>query len=182
MADTKTPVSKSEFIRSQSTEKTAKQVVAEAKARGMKFDEAYVYKIRRTASLKKVTTPKKTSTAPPSAAANKSSTVSKADFVRARPTVSPKGIVEQAAAAGIKLGIRYVYNVRGSDKASRKEKPASTVVSLAKKPTSPAAPIVKAVSSSAEVLLRAVAAELGLGRAIDLLQGERARVQSILKG
>jgi hypothetical protein len=35
---------------------------------------------------------------------------------------------------------------------------------------------------SAEDLLKAVAAEIGLGRAIEQLQGERARVRAILRG
>jgi hypothetical protein len=37
-------------------------------------------------------------------------------------------------------------------------------------------------STKAEDLLRAVAAEIGLGRAIELLLGERARVSAILRG
>jgi hypothetical protein len=37
-------------------------------------------------------------------------------------------------------------------------------------------------TSSAEDLLKAVGAEIGLGRAIELLLGERARVHSILRG
>jgi hypothetical protein len=36
-------------------------------------------------------------------------------------------------------------------------------------------------ASSAENLLRAVAAEIGLGRAIELLHGERARTHSLLR-
>lgn len=36
--------------------------------------------------------------------------------------------------------------------------------------------------SSAEDVLRAVAAEVGLGRAIGLLEGERARVHAVLRG
>jgi hypothetical protein len=37
-------------------------------------------------------------------------------------------------------------------------------------------------SPSAETLLRAVAADVGLGRAIELLLGERARVRAFLRG
>jgi hypothetical protein len=39
-----------------------------------------------------------------------------------------------------------------------------------------------ATTSSAEDLLRAVAAELGLGRAVEILEGERARVRAVLEG
>jgi hypothetical protein len=102
---------------------------------------------------------------------------SKADFVRAHPNLSPKEIVEKAAAAGIKLGWRYVYNVRATDKVARKRKRAA-----AKGRTSTPSVTLAASSSSAEDLLRAVAAELGLGRAVEILAQERARVRAILKG
>jgi hypothetical protein len=46
------------------------------------------------------------------------------------------------------------------------------------------APVPRPITStrSAEDLLKAIAAEIGLGRAIDQLQGERARVRAILRG
>jgi len=39
-----------------------------------------------------------------------------------------------------------------------------------------------ATTSSAKERLRAAAAELGLGRAVEILQGERARVRAVLSG
>src|SRR5580658_10178730 len=110
---------------------------------------------------------------------------SKADFVRAHPNLSPKEIVEKAAAAGIKLGWRYVYNVRATDKVARKRKRATAKGRISTPAAANrAAPSVAsaAASSSAEDLLRAVAAELGLGRAVEILARERARVRAILKG
>jgi hypothetical protein len=46
----------------------------------------------------------------------------------------------------------------------------------------PPAATITATITSAEELFRAVAAELGLGRAVEILAGERARVQAVLRG
>jgi hypothetical protein len=40
----------------------------------------------------------------------------------------------------------------------------------------------KRSASSVDDLLRAVAAELGLGRAVEILAGERARIRAVLRG
>jgi hypothetical protein len=40
----------------------------------------------------------------------------------------------------------------------------------------------KSPATKVEDLLRAVAAEIGLGRAIELLQADRARVHAVLRG
>lgn len=167
-------LSKSDFIRTQPTTLSAAEVVSKAKAEGIKLDPVLVYKVRGRSKLKTVAR-KPTSQAPKSAA-------SKADFVRAYPSLSAKEVVEKAKAGGIKLGWRYVYNVRASDKAAKKKtgttKPAtSTTTSV----NGTAPTFTLPAASSTEDLLRAVAAELGLGRAVEILAAERARVQSILK-
>jgi hypothetical protein len=103
----------------------------------------------------------------------------KADFVRSvDPRLSAKDVVAKAKAAGVALTDTYVYNVRGAAKAA---------ASKAAKPAAPArAPVAHAVvksgvsSGSVESLLKAVAAEIGLGRAFEILVGERARVQAVL--
>jgi len=179
------PLSKSEFIRSQPTTLSPAEVVAKAKAAGLKFDTDYVYKARRTA--KAVAPTKPTLPAPKSAAPSKTParTKSKADVVRAYPNLSPKEIVEKAKAAGVKFDVRYVYRVRAMDKTARKAKRAA-VKTTTSTPThangvQPSAAL-SAASSSTEDLLRAVAAELGLGRAVEVLQGERARVTSLIAG
>ena len=105
---------------------------------------------------------------------------SKADFVRSvDPRLSAKGVVAKAKAAGIALTDTYVYNVRGAAKAAASK--------AAAKPAAPAkAPVAHAVAKSGvsagsvESLLKAVAAEIGLGRAFEILVGERARVQAVL--
>jgi hypothetical protein len=110
---------------------------------------------------------------------------SKAGFVRSFPTTSsPKEIVQKAKAAGIKLGTAYVYNVWTRDKAGAQKtksvpKPPASKGKHANgvRPSPPAGG-----HTRVEILLKAVAAEVGLGRAIELLQSERDKVQSILKG
>jgi hypothetical protein len=101
----------------------------------------------------------------------------KADFVRsADPRLSAKDVVAKAKAAGIALTDTYVYNVRGAAKAAAsKAKPAPV-----KAPVAHAVAKSGASAGSVESLLKAVAAEIGLGRAFEILVGERARVQAVL--
>jgi len=104
---------------------------------------------------------------------------SKAAFVRGLPASTPaKDVVEQAKAAGIKLGVSYVYNIRGAAKMAARKKRAAA--------KSPAVSAVAgtgswSLSQHAETLLLAVAAEIGLAHALDLLHAERTRVHSILR-
>jgi len=171
MAAKKTPISKSDFIRNQPAALSAAEVVAKARAAGMTIRPGLVYEVRRTTKAKKVTAKK-------TAAPAKPATTTKADFVRARAHLSPQEIVEDAKAAGIKFDVGYVYNVRGYDKAAGRRSGAARAPAR----QAPAVHRPIATASSAETLLKAVAAEVGLGRAIELLQGERARVHSILRG
>jgi hypothetical protein len=176
----KTTPNKSDFIRAQPATMSPADVIAKGKSEGVKFGRSLVYMVRSAATTKNGVS-KKTSTAPTRTTPPKIAVKSKADFVRAHPSLSAKEVVEKAKAEGIKLGWRYVYNVRTSDKTARKAKRAAkaTTVSVNGAVLSAAPPT---VSSSAEDLLRAIAAELGLGRAVEILEGERARVQSILRG
>jgi hypothetical protein len=170
---------KSDFIRQHASLSTA-DVIAKAKTAGLKVSSSLVYMVRSRAGAKKAVA-KKTS-AKPTAAPSKAApaSVSKADFVRARTHLSPKEIVEDARTAGVKFDAGYVYKVRGYDKTAGKKKRDGAKPRTARA----GAPVPRPITnrSSAEDLLRAVAAEVGLGRAIELLQGERARVHSILRG
>jgi hypothetical protein len=173
-------LSKSDFIRATPATMSAADVVAKGKAQGIKILPGLVYEVRRTAKAKKAV-PQKTSTARTVAAATAKSKVTKADFVRAHANLSPQEIVKKGNAEGVKLGISYVYNVRGSDKkAGRKEMRTAARRSTARKALPVARPIT--TSTKAEDLLRAVAAEVGLGRAIELLEAERARVHAVMRG
>jgi hypothetical protein len=153
----KPTVSKSDFVRSQPSTLSAAEVLAKAKEAGIKLTPQLVYKVRSDAKPK-----------------------SKAAFVRGLPVSTPaKDVVKQAKALGLTLSINYVYNIRGAAKTAAKKKRAAA--------KSPAVNAVmngagSRVSASAESLLKAVAAEIGLGPAIEILQGERARVHVVLRG
>jgi hypothetical protein len=168
-----TSPSKSAFIRAIPFSVSAKDVVAQGKAAGLKIHVNQVYKVRGRAS----TTAKKV------AAKTPARTKSKADFVRARAHLSPKEIVEDSKAEGVKFDASYVYRVRAMDKTARKAKrPATRTTASTIAAVNGAPPNAKLrTTSSVEDLLRAVAAELGLGRALEILQGERARVRAVLR-
>jgi hypothetical protein len=161
----KTALSKSDFIRAQPANLSAAEVVAKAKAEGIKLDRVLVYKVRIRAkggaTAKKASGPKKGGT-------------SKAAFVRGLPSDTPaKEVVAKAKALGLSLSVNYVYNIRGAAKTSAKNRRATTRSAAAV-----SRPI--AGSTAAESLLKAVAAEVGLGRAIEVLSGEHARVRALL--
>jgi hypothetical protein len=175
----KSTVNKSDFIREHPSLSTA-EVVAKGKAAGIKFSTQLVYHVRGGSKAKKRAA-KKGTTAQPSAAPTKAvRTESKADFVRSRSHLSPREIVEDAKIAGLTLNVRYIYNVRKAAKAATKQKRVVKPTPAAK--TTLTNGFRSPASSSAEALLRAVAAEVGLGRAIQLLEAERARVHAILRG
>jgi hypothetical protein len=183
MAVKKTPKkqSKSDFIRQQPASLSAPEVVAKGKAAGIKFTPQLVYKVRGGSTAKKGQA-KKTRMAQPSAAPSKAvPTQSKADFVRSRSHLSPREIVEDARTAGLQLNVKYVYNWRRADAKGATKKRWVVKQTITSKATL-ANGVRSPASSSAETLLRAVAAEVGLGRAIEILAGERARVHSILRG
>jgi hypothetical protein len=173
MAAKKNPVSKSDFIRSQPATLSAAEVVAKAKAQGIKLDPVLVYKVRGRANAKK-SIATKTSTAPKSPAP-----ASKAAFVRAHASLSPKEIVAKGKAEGVKFDVGYVYNIRGYDKTTAKRK--RSVKARAPR-TGASVPRPVTTASSTETLLKAVAAEIGLGRAMEILAGERARVRAVIGG
>jgi len=165
-------LTKSDYIRQQPATLSAAEVVAKAKAEGIRFAPVLVYKVRGRAKAKgkakKTAAPAKTS---PSTKAPKS----KAAFVRGLPASTPaKEVVARAKAAGIKLGVSYVYNVRGAAKmrAKKRQRAARSGASVPRPITT---------MSSAESLLKAVAAEIGLGPAIEILSGERARVMAVIE-
>jgi hypothetical protein len=92
-------------------------------------------------------------------------------------SMTAKDVVAALKKKGMKTTEGNIYRVRrlGQKKAGR---PATSVTAPAKRRGRP--PKASAAPSRAEDLLRAVAAELGLARAIDVLQGERARVRGFI--
>lgn len=182
---------KSDFIRKQPATMSAAEVVKKAKAQGLDLRAGLVYEVRRMAKAKaKATTaPRKTpgvKKAAPKATPMVSKSVpskkpapSKASFVRAHSNLSPKEIVAKARAEGIKLDVGYVYNVRGAAKAGGRKKVVKQAARRATGRTVIAPTRSVGTASPAESLLRAVAAEIGLGRAMEILSGERTRVQAL---
>jgi hypothetical protein len=176
MAVKKKLSNKSQFIRTQPATMSTADVIAKAKAAGLKISSSLVYMVRgRSSRRAEVGTVK----GPSTTAKSIGPAESKAAFVRSRPHLSPKEIVEDAVAAGVKLGASYVYNVRGAAKA----KSTRMVTKQAARTVRHSPPVARPIGPSfkAEDLLRAVAAELGLGRAIELLETERARVHAVLR-
>jgi hypothetical protein len=102
---------------------------------------------------------------------------SKAGFVRAQSAnLTAREVVDKAKAGGITLTTTYVYNVRGKSKKRRaKARPASRT---SNKPRATNG----ARAGGAEDVLRAVAAEIGLARAIALLEDERRSVRRLIAG
>lgn len=189
MAAKKTTQSKAAFVRSLPSTTSTVDVIAKGKAAGHKLTKNYVYKVRTEINAKKAAKAGK----PTATATSTKTTTSKSDFVRAHAGLSPKEIVKKAKAEGVKLGVSYVYNVRGYDKSKAKKKPAKaaapatkasapTVKARATPRTAPPVPRPITTTSSAETLLRALGAEIGLGRAVEILAEERARVAAMIGG
>lgn len=180
---------KSDFIRKQPATLSAAEVVKKAKAQGIDLRAGLVYEVRRMAKAKSAGTAKKVpgvKKAAPKAApvvaksiAAKKPPASKASFVRAHSDLSPKEIVAKAKAEGIKLDVGYVYNVRGAAKAGARKKVVKQAARRAVARGGVTLPRLAASTSPVESLLRAVAAEIGLGRAMEILSGERTRVRAL---
>jgi hypothetical protein len=162
----KTAPTKSDFVRSLPSTLTAPEVVKKAKAAGIKLSTQLVYVVRgRKGKTKQAS-------APTTPSASTKPATSKAAFVRGLPSTIPaKAVVAQAKAAGMKLSANYVYLIRRSAKENRGSVRAGRSV-----------PRPISTASSAESLLKALGAEMGLATAIEVLEGERARVRAVIGG
>jgi hypothetical protein len=182
MATKKSTPNKSDFIRSLPAAMSTGDVIAKGKAEGMKISSSLVYMVRGRAkskgAAKKSAPARKAPVAAKIGVASHAPLASKAEFVRSRTHLSPREIVEDAKAAGLKLDVGYVYNVRGAAKARSTTKVTKQAARTARTAPAIARPIT--TSSKAEDLLKAVAAELGLARAMEILVVERARVRAVI--
>jgi hypothetical protein len=176
------PISKTtKFILALPKTLPAKEVLAKAKASGLKTSESNVHRVRRLHGGRRKASSNgaaRTAAAKISVAqAPKQKTLRKSDFVRSLSAATPaKDVVARARTAGIKLDLQYVYKIRS------RAKPAAARGSVAKATRARAVPARSSgVSPSVEGILCALAAEIGLARAVEILQGERARVSSITK-
>jgi hypothetical protein len=100
---------------------------------------------------------------------------SKTDFIRSMPGTMPVSeVIATAAASGMKISRQLVYVVRsrGGAKPAKAGKPG-------RKPR--ATVVMGSHSSTADSLLLAVASEIGLGRAMEILEAQRAQVRGVLR-
>lgn len=112
-------------------------------------------------------------------------TGTKSDFIRRQPEAMPAAeVVALAKGAGLTIRPGLVYEVRRTLRtkkaASRQKQTQTKIASTTGAPSVSTAPRPIARKASAEDLLRAVAAEIGLGRAIEILTGERAIVRAVM--
>jgi hypothetical protein len=180
----KATINKSDFIRSQPTTMSPSEVIAKGKSEGLRIGRSLVYMVRgRNKKKSKMGGAQKT---PPVTDEGAGVVQSKADLVRSLPQETPmKEIVPGAAAAGTKPPGGHVQEVRRRHKTAGKKrsrrgaptKPVSKQATATNGGSTSAA-----TTSRAEDLLKAVAAELGLGRAMEILAGERARVRNVIGG
>jgi hypothetical protein len=168
---------KADFIRAQPPTMSTAEVIAKAKAHKLKISRALVYMVRGSSNKKAKQIPAKTKLTSGAATTAPRST-SKAAFIRSLPKTMPvKDVVATGKANGIEFDETYVYWARRPSKGTATRTRASTAVG-----TGPSIARAFTTTSSAEDLLRAVAAEIGLGRAVEILQGERARVRAAIGG
>ncbi|MCC6523057.1 MAG: hypothetical protein IT373_10385 [Polyangiaceae bacterium] len=104
-------------------------------------------------------------------AKQKKATKNKSDFILEHPNMAAKDIVAKGKAIGLAFTEKYVYTIRSVAR-FRKQRDADRARS--------GAATKGGATSGAGALLLAVAGEIGLGRAIEILEGERRRVMAML--
>jgi hypothetical protein len=210
MADTATDESnkKSDFVRSLPLDTRPVEVVAKARAAGIAISPSYVSRIQTRARKRaKGATGK---AAPPEKPQTAKKPMNKTAFVLSQPTEMPATeVVAEAKRAGIELTRLAVIKIRsaakiksakgtgtvakraGSPRRKRAaaagkgaEKREARRAARSRKPAEapPPAPARPREAAAAEDLLRAVAAEIGVGKAIQILEEEHRRVLAILQG
>jgi hypothetical protein len=103
--------------------------------------------------------------------------MSKADFVRSQPGDMPaKEVVAKAKAAGLSVSDNYVYTLRYEAKKRAGKTPGKPKGS--KRTASVKSTNVS--SNGVEDLLRAAASEIGLSRAISILQEQQNSLRTVL--
>ncbi len=103
----------------------------------------------------------------------KKETASKADFVRSHAALGAADVVEKAKAAGIKLDVGYIYNVRSTDKASKKK----TATPKKAGPAKNGSP-----SASNETTFRKLVVSLGIDRSRALIADVERGIAAVIAG
>jgi hypothetical protein len=181
---TKKPQNKSAFIRSLPGTMSAAEVVAKGKAAGISLSEKYVYNIRGAAKTAKKKKAVKTSPVPaqkPTQPTSKKPQSKTAFVLSLSKDMSAAEVVAKAKATGIELTDKYVYNIRATARSAAKKKTSGAKVASTVTPKKKPVAATK-TKTSAEDLLKAIAAEIGLRKAIEILQEQRAQVRAVLGG
>src|SRR5580704_823239 len=105
----KTPVSKSDFVRSQPASMSPTEVVAKAKAEGIKLGRSLVYMVRGSSRGKKAKKGPATKAEPVTNRAATPKLTSKSDFIRSLAESPATEVVAKAKAAGIALSENHVH-------------------------------------------------------------------------
>lgn len=192
--------SKTSFVLSLPSEMPAKDVVAKAKEAGISLTEKAVYKTRYLARNKApraakkapvkaaVKAPSKPAEAPKKAGKRGPGDGSGSAFIRQQALSLKAGeVVAAAAKKGITITAGLVYSVRASMKKSgaKATKAPSTTPSGKRRGRPPAAAkaasqVVAVGGGDKEKQLISLALDLGLGRSVELIEGIRAKIGSLI--
>ncbi len=185
-ADNGTTQTKTAFVLSFPAEMPAKKVVARGKEAGVALTERAVYKtrylskVRAQKSGRKVAVKAMATATPPAAVAKSRRGAGDgraSALIRATPLeVKASEVVATARARGIRLTAGLVYAVRGQMK--RSVRPAGAPV--AARNAVVATRHEGAKVGERERQLISLAVDLGLSRAIDLIEGVRAKVKAMI--
>jgi len=189
---------KTSFVLSFPPDVPAKEVVAKGAEQGISLTEKGVYKTRFLARSKlKKAGQKAVKKTPPKAASKKAPKAqtkgkrgpgdgSGSAFVRAQPTSMKAGeVVAAAAAKGISITPGLVYSVRAAAKKAGAKATKSPASSTGKRRGRPPAAAAKAASQvvvggDREKQLIQLALDLGLSRSVELIEGIRAKINSLV--
>lgn len=115
--------------------------------------------------------------APASAPGPEMAKMSRVELVRSLPADMPsKEVVARARQAGITISEAYVYNIRYEAKKAGKVPSANGRHAQVQRTVSPAARV-----TGVEDILRAAASEIGLSRAISILEDQQSMLRHVLR-
>jgi hypothetical protein len=171
-------VSKSAFVRGLPTTLPAKEVVAKAKAAGLKISDRYVHVIRSIAKR----AAKQGNGAAPAVRRGGRPISSKRTFVLSLPSSMPATeVIERAKTQGMALTTNYVYKIRsrGAAASARDASEATLPSKLARGSKQRGREISVRGDGSQDERFVALVLDVGLARAAALLDQLRNRVQGL---
>lgn len=170
---------KSAFVRSLAFDMPSAEVIARAKARGMRLTRNDVHAIRAIARRKSESANLSKGAGRPASSNRKrtSSGINKSAFVRSLPgSMSAAEVIERGKAKGIKLSAAQVYTIRAN---ARRRRPDKVAGNLSAAKSGGAGERKRGRSNSTkEAEFIATALDLGLARAEALITQLRAKASS----